>query len=137
MELVRLLALVNFIVQIALMGVVVYAGYLAGKRNLRKHCTVMRIAVALQILATIAVMGPSFLGHTVNHGALPPWFFAEIVTHAVMGLAIIGIWVFVNLARTGVIKVRWRLQGIMRVAFFLWSAVFAIGMHMYLLLWVF
>lgn len=135
MDIVRLLVLVNFVVQIALMGVVVYAGFLAGKKNLRKHCTVMRVAVGVQIAAILGVMGPSFLGYTTNR-AVAPLFYAEMVAHVVIGLTIIGIWVFVNLVQTGVIRFSRRLQGIMRTAFFLWCAAFAIGIHMYLAIWV-
>ncbi|MBI2852465.1 MAG: hypothetical protein HYX84_05140 [Chloroflexi bacterium] len=135
METVRLLAMVNLIVQVVLMGVVVYAGFVASARNLRKHCAIMRVAVAVQLIAILAVMAPSLLGYTVNR-ALAPLFYAEMLAHAIIGLTIVGIWVFVNLVQTGVIKFRRRLLGIMRTAFFLWAAAFAIGVHMYLVIWV-
>ena len=135
MTAVRAFALANFILQIALVAVLVYARFLSVKKNLEKHCAVMRIVVPVQLVAVGTVMGPSLIGYA-NSQALVPWFYTEVVIHAVFGLTIVGIWVFVNLAQMGVIKFQGRLQGIMRTAFFLWLASFAIGVHIYAKIWL-
>jgi len=56
-----------------------YAAFLAKKKDLRKHCKILRIAVLLQIAAIGAVMLPSMLGY-IDNGApgyysIPRYYF--------------------------------------------------------------
>ncbi len=132
---VRMLTLVNLVLQIALLGMLVLAVYLARKRKLPKHCTVMRIIVPVQIAAIAVVMMPSFLGY-VTSGVPVTVFFIEMVAHGVLGLTVLAIWIFVNLAQMGLIRVRRRLLLPMRLALGLWLLSFAIGAHMYFTLWL-
>lgn len=132
---IRMFTLVNLVLQIALMGVLVFAVYLAHKKKLLKHCTVMRIIVPVQIAAIAVVMLPSFLGY-VTSGVPVTIFFIEMVAHGVLGLAVLALWIFVNLAQMGLIKVRRRLLFPMRLALVLWLISFAIGVHMYFTLWL-
>ncbi len=132
---VRLLTQANFILQITLMGMLFFAIYLARKKKLTKHCTIMRIAVPVQIAAIAVVMLPSFLGY-VTSGVPVTLFYIEMVAHSVLGLAVLIIWIFVNLAQMGLITVRRRLLTPMRLALGLWLVSFAIGAHMYFTLWL-
>ena len=131
----RILTQANFILQIALMGVLVFAAYLARNKKLVKHCTVMRIIVPVQIAAIVVVMLPFFLGY-VTSGVPVTWFYIEMLAHAVLGFSVLAIWIFVNLAQAGLIRVRRRLLAPMRLALGLWLVSFAIGAHMYITLWL-
>ena len=53
----------NMIVQLALVSMIFYAAYLARKGRLERHCTVMRIAIIVQILSIAVVMLPRMVGY--------------------------------------------------------------------------
>ncbi|MDP3879863.1 MAG: hypothetical protein Q8Q07_06125 [Dehalococcoidales bacterium] len=131
---IRTLVLMNFILQIALVGALFFAAYLARNRKLARHCMVMRIMVPVQIAAAAVVMVPSFLSYTTG-GVPVTWLYIEMVFHGALGLGIVVIWIFVNLAQAGIMRVRRRLQFPMRLAFSLWLVNFALGSHMYFILW--
>ncbi len=132
---VRILTQANFFLQIALIGMLVFAVYLARNKKLTRHCTVMRIIVPVQIAAIAVVMLPSLLGY-VTSGVPVTLFYIEMVSHGVLGLSVVAIWIFVNLAQAGLIRVRRRLLAPMRLALGLWLVSFAIGAHMYFTLWL-
>ncbi len=132
---VRVLTQVNFFLQITLMGMLVFAIYLARNKKLTRHCTVMRVTVPVQIASIAVVMLPSFLGY-VTSGVPVTLFYIEMVSHGVLGVSVVVIWIYVNLAQAGLIRVRRRLLVPMRLAFGLWLVSFAIGMHMYFTLWL-
>ncbi|MBI2849480.1 MAG: hypothetical protein HYX80_00375 [Chloroflexi bacterium] len=119
-----------FVLQVVQVGVLFIAAYLARRKLLKQHCLVMRIAVLIQIGAIARVMFPSLLlqlqSQTVD------WFYFELLAHALAGLSVIGIWIFINLAFMGVIRWRRRLVWPMRVALGLWLLTFALGAHIYL-----
>jgi len=60
---VKNLAMINLMIQIFLVILLSYAAFLAKKKDLRKHCMIIRIAVLLQIAAIGAIMLPSLLGY--------------------------------------------------------------------------
>ena len=127
------LALVSLIVQILLLGTMFIAAYLAKKkRQLIKHCMIMRIAVPVQILTMLALMLPSMLGQIP---ARPEgWLFnLELPIYIVLGLLVVILWIFVNLAFRGIVKVR-RLVLPMRITFSAWLITQALGLHIYLTL---
>jgi len=62
----KTLALINLSVQFFLILLLNYAAFLAKKRNLHKHCTIIRIAAGIQIAAIVAVMWGSMLGYLGN-----------------------------------------------------------------------
>ena len=133
---IRTLALLNFITQILLLGIVITAAYLAKvKRNLTRHCNVMRVAVIVLILSIVVIMAPSLFNHLRVRPPLS-WFYVEMALHVALGLGIIGIWVYANLCLKGILKMRGRLLVSMRVAFIMWVVSFALGVHMYILTWV-
>ena len=64
---IQTLTLINLVIQILLMVTILVAAYLARvKRQLLKHCTIMRIAILVQIMATAVVMLPAMLGYIQN-----------------------------------------------------------------------
>ncbi|MBI4303364.1 MAG: hypothetical protein HY665_03395 [Chloroflexi bacterium] len=131
---VKTFALVNLIVQAVLIGVVGFSGYLARvKRELQKHCTVMRIAVPVLIVTVILVMAPSFAGYLSSPFS---WFYAGMLLHVASGLTVISVWVYANLVMMGVVKARGRLVVPMRIAASLWVVAFILGLVMYLAIWL-
>lgn len=132
---VRILAITNLTVQLLLIIIVSAAAYLAKKRQLKKHCTIMMVAVPVQIVAIAGVMLPSMLGY-VRYGQLGSSFNIEIWTHHVLGLAVIALWIYINLVFRGLIKIPGRLVIHMRLAFVLWLLVLFMGLHLYAVIWV-
>ncbi len=130
------LVLINLVVQLLLVVTIFVAAYLArAKRQLIRHCTIMRVAVLVQIVSIAAFMLPSMLGYLQNNA--PGWLFSlEIPVHHGLGLVVVALWIYVNLAFKGIIKTRWRLVIPMRLAFGCWLVTFILGSHIYLFLWV-
>ena len=76
----QMLMTVNLVVQILLIITVFGAVYLARRKKLTKHCTVIRVAVPIQIVAILVVMLPSMLGFIENVPSLP-FFYPEVLIH--------------------------------------------------------
>jgi len=111
------------------------AVFLVKKRNLGKHCVIMRVAVLLQIVATAGVMLPSMLGYIENEQR-SIFFNMEMLVHHTLGLIVIAIWIYINLVFAGVMRIRVRLETSMRLALASWILALIIGLHMYLLIWM-
>jgi hypothetical protein len=127
-------AVINLIAQLLLLAAVIIAARLARKKKLKTHCTMMMVAVPVQILAAAAVMLPSMLGY-VRHGDPGSLFNIEIWVHHMMGLAVVALWVYMTLAFRKVIKVKHRLRKPMIVTFWLWLITLALGAHLYITIW--
>ncbi len=132
----KTLFMVNLIVQALLMVLVLGAAYLAKrKKNFGVHCSIMRIAVLLQIATIAVVMLPSMLGF-LRLGQRGLFFNVEMLVHHGLGLVIIALWVLINLLFMGVIRIQARLVPLMRSAFILWIIVFLLGLHLYFVVWL-
>ena len=132
---VRILAITNLTVQLLLIITVFVAAYLAKRRQLKNHCSIMMVAVPVQVIAIAVIMLPSMLGY-VRYGQPVSSFNIEIWIHHILGLAVIALWIYINLVFRGVIKIRSRLVIPMRLAFVLWLLVLVMGLHLYVLIWV-
>ncbi len=128
-------AIVNTTIQILLIMTVSGAVFLVKKRNLGKHCVVMRVAVLLQIIAIAGVMLPSMLGYIENEQR-GIFFNIEMLVHHTLGLIVIAIWIYINLVFAGVMRIRVRLAIAMKLALASWILALIIGLHMYLLIWM-
>ena len=128
-------AMINLTVQVLLIMSVSAAVFLVKKRNLGKHCVVMRVAVLLQIIAIASVMLPSMLGYIENEQR-SIFFNMEMLVHHTLGLIVIAIWIYINLVFAEVMKIRVRLETAMRLALASWILSLIIGLHMYLLIWM-
>ena len=128
-------AMVNLAIQVLLIMTVSGAVFLAKKRNLGKHCAVLRVAVPLQIIAIAVVMLPSMLGYIENEYR-GKFFNIEMLVHHTLGLIVIAIWIYINLVFAGVMRMRGRLATAMRLALVAWILALIIGIHMYLLIWM-
>ena len=131
----RTLALINLAVQAFLVLAVFGAAYLAKRRrDFRKHCTIMRIAVPLQIIAVVFIMLPSLRDH-IRYGQ-PGLLNIEMLAHHVLGAAVIVLWVYINLVFLGVVKQSGRPVLAMRLAFASWVVSLFMGIHIYFMIWV-
>jgi uncharacterized membrane protein YozB (DUF420 family) len=128
---VKNLAMINLMVQILLVIILSYAAFLAKKKDLRKHCKILRIAVLLQIAAIGAIMLPSLLGY-IENGAPGILFNTEILFHHTLGILVIGLWIYINLVYAKIIRWPGNFRSIMRSAYVLWILAFIIGLHLYI-----
>jgi len=126
----KTLALINFAVQLFLILLLNYATFLAKKRDLHKHCTIIRIASGIQIAAIIAVMWESMLGYLRNDadGIL---FNMELLIHHSMGILVILLWIYINLVFSRIIRSRGNFKNAMKLAYIVWTFTFILGMHIY------
>lgn len=132
---VKTLAMANLTVQVLLIIIVSGAAYLAKKRELGRHCMTMRVAVPIQIIATVSVMLPSLLGY-LEHGTPSVFFEGEILTHHTLGLAVIALWIYINLVFAGKAKIGVKLVTVMRLSFTLWILALLLGLYLYVQIWV-
>ncbi|MBI4285490.1 MAG: hypothetical protein HY670_06275 [Chloroflexi bacterium] len=128
---VRMLATVNLVVQALLLVTVIVAIVLAKKRQLVRHCNVVRAAIGLQILLIAVIMTPAMLGYIAS--AAP--FNLEVFIHHSLGVIVVLMWIYFNLVVTGVVKMRHRLVWPMRTAFLLWVIAFFLGLRLYLMIY--
>ena len=124
----------NLAFQMIMAIAIVYAGFLARRRQLDRHCRVMRFAIAGQILSIAAVMLPQLIGLVdvlpIDTGnGLLMW------GHHSLGLLVVGLWVYINLVMTGKITVKGRLIGVMRLALVSWMVSLALGIYLFSLRW--
>lgn len=125
---VKTLIMINLIVQIFLVILLSYASFIVRKKDLRKHCSINRIAVIIQIAAILFFMLPSMLG-SVKNGIL---FNFEILFHHTLGIVLIGLWIYINLVYSGIIKWPDNFKLFMRSAYILWILAFIVGLHIYI-----
>jgi len=124
---VKTLVMINLAVQILLIILLSYSSFIVRKKDLRKHCSINRIAVVIQIAAILFFMLPSMLGF-VKNGILSD---LEILFHHTLGILLIGLWIYINLAYSKIIKGPDNFKLFMRSAYILWTLAFIIGLHIY------
>jgi uncharacterized membrane protein YozB (DUF420 family) len=132
---VKTIAEINLGVQLLLTLALIGAVYLAKNKKFGSHCKVMRITVPVQILAILAIMLPSMNGYLV-HGTPGPLFRAEMLAHHSIGLAIIVLWVYINLIFLGYVKPRFKIRTAMRLALAFWVLSLVMGFHMFVSIYV-
>lgn len=131
---VRILAAINFSVQVSLMIAVFFAAYVAKKKKeFQKHCTILRVAIFLQIIAILFVMLPSITGYILNEEK-GIFFNTELLIHHFLGISVVLLWVYINLVVAGRIKLFGSLVFYMRMVMALWVLTFLIGLHVYWLI---
>ena len=131
----KTIALMNLIFQILLIAAVFGVAYLAKKKkDFRKHCIILRIAIPLQVIAIAGIMLPSMLGY-IRLGQRDLLFNIEMLTHHTLGLVVILLWVYINLVFIGIVKTRGAPVLAMRVALILWVLTLLMGLHTFILLW--
>lgn len=132
---VKTLATINLLVQLLLIVIVLIAVSQVKKRKPGRHCAIMRSTVPVQVIAIITVMLPSMLGYIRNER--PGIFFSTgMLVHHLLGLAVVVLWIYINLLFMGKVRGKYRLATIMRLALALWVSALLLGLQMYVLIWV-
>jgi uncharacterized membrane protein YozB (DUF420 family) len=128
---IRTLATANLVVQLVLIALVLIAVYLARRGRVVRHCTIVRVTVAVQIIAILAVMLPSLLGYVENVPPIP-FLYPELLIHHILGLVLIAIFIYVNLEVGRIIRPVVKRKNAMRTALGVWLITIALGVNIYL-----
>ncbi|MGA3199183.1 MAG: DUF420 domain-containing protein [Halobacteriota archaeon] len=128
---IRTLATANLVVQLVLIALILGAVYLARRGRVKRHCTIVRGAVVVQIIAILVVMLPSLLGYVANIPPIP-FLYPELLVHHILGLVLIAIFIYVNLEVGHVIRPVVKRKDAMRTALGVWLVAFALGIIIYL-----
>jgi hypothetical protein len=130
------LAWANLAFEAALLLAVLTAAYLARKKKKFKiHCSIMRVAVPLQLIIIAVVMLPSMVG-LIERGQSGWIFNTAMLVHHSLGLAVVILWVVINLLFVGIIKINMDLKILMRAAFFSWMMVLLLGAFLFKGIWL-
>lgn len=95
---------------------------------------IVRAAVIVQIIAIAIIMLPSLLGYVEN--IKPNLFLGEMLAHHTIGLALILLWVYINLVFMGWMGSGIKLKTLMRTALMLWIISLILGIHMYTMIYL-
>jgi putative membrane protein len=126
---VKTLALINLLVQLFLILLLNYAAIFAKKKDLNKHCNIIRIAAGIQIAAIVSIMWESMVGYLGNGQDIS--FNIELLIHHSLGILLILLWIYINLVFAGIIRLRGELRNIMKSAYIIWTFTFILGLHIY------
>jgi hypothetical protein len=124
----------NLVLQLILTAALAFAVSLAKRKNFQKHCFVLRLAVLAQILAILALMSPA-MGHILEPGLPNILFQVEVLMHHSLGLAVVLLWIYINLVSLGRLQARLALKPAMQAAASFWVISIILGFHIYLKLY--
>ncbi|MDQ1261213.1 MAG: hypothetical protein QG575_394 [Euryarchaeota archaeon] len=124
----------NFILQLILVAALAFAVFLAKKKSFQRHCLILRLAVAAQILAVLVLMSPAMVA-ILEPGRPNGLFQAEVLLHHSLGLVVVLLWIYINLVYMGRLKARLAPRRAMQAAAGLWVASLILGFHIYLKLY--
>ena len=126
--------LLNIALQLILAAALCAAVFLAKKKRFQRHCLVLRLAVAAQIIAILALMSP-VMGTILEPGRPNGLFQVEVLLHHGLGLVVVLLWIYINLVYLGRLKARLAPKLAMQAAAGLWVVSFILGFHIYLKLY--
>ncbi len=124
-------AFINLSVQFLLILLLNYATFLAKKRDLHKHCTIIRITAFIQIAAIVAVMWGPMLGYLGND-TQDILFNMELLIHHSLGILLITLFIYINFVFLKITRSRGNLRNIMKAAYIIWTFTFILGLHIYI-----
>ncbi len=124
----------NLALQLILVAALGVAVFLAKRKRFQRHCLVLRLAVAAQILAILALMSP-VMGAILEPGRPNGLFQAEVLLHHSLGLVVVLLWIYINLVYLGRLRARLAPRWAMQAAAGLWVASLILGFHIYLKLY--
>ena len=120
----------NLILQLALSVALIYALLLARKREFKSHCLALRLAFAAQILAILLLMSPA-MGTVLEPERPPSFLVAEILLHHALGLAVIPLFIYINLVYKRRLSPRFSMRSAMQAAAGMWATSLFMGFHIY------
>lgn len=120
----------NLILQLALAAALIYALLLARRREFRRHCLALRLAFAAQILAILLLMSPA-MGIVLEPGQSVSFLALEILIHHALGLAVIPLFIYINLVYERRFSSRFSMRSAMQAAAGMWATSLFMGFHIY------
>ncbi len=124
----------NLVVQVVLIAGVFAGAWLAWRRKLGRHCLFMRVLMGVQILLIGIIMAPQLARYVRTWGGFSA-FTVELIVHHVLGLVALALWIYINLAITGVVKAPRRYTWFMRSALATWTVSLGLGVYLFWYLW--
>jgi len=130
----RNVAIFNLAAQVLLIVGVFVGAWLGSRRKFGRHCLLMRVLMGVQILLIGVIMAPQ-LGRYVRDWSGFSGFTTELIVHHVLGIVALALWIYINLALTGVVKAPRRYTWFMRSALVAWVVSLALGVRLFWYLW--
>lgn len=128
------LALANLILQALLMVGALGGAFLGRRRHFRRHCLTIRILLVIEILAIGLIMAPS-LARYIKHWGGFSGLTTEIIIHHALGVVLLALWIFINLAYYGIVKRPRGFRRYMWAALAVWLVSLALGIQLYVRIW--
>ena len=139
MDYFQLIATISLIVQIVTLSIVISGYILKRKMQFRNHGTLMLVAIIMQFISFLLIMGPAFVSLAENGLIQKPILVSTVtIVHASLGGVVlaIGIWIAASWhLRTSIepcIKKKW----IMRYLIVAWISALILGITLYTLLYL-
>jgi hypothetical protein len=129
-----LIGSISLIVQILTLSIVIFGYILKRKMQYRNHGILMLVAIIMQFISFLLIMGPSFVS-LVENGfiQLPMWVSSVTIVHSILGGVVlaIGIWIatswHLRISIAPCIKKKW----IMRYLILAWISALILGVALY------
>jgi hypothetical protein len=134
MSVTKNVAIFNLVAQAILIAGVCVAAWLARRRKFGRHCLLMRVLMGAQILLIGIIMAPQFARDLRGQSGFSA-FTAELIVHHVFGVVALGLWIYINLAMTGVVKAPRRYKPFMWTALASWVVSLGLGAYLFWYIW--
>lgn len=140
MDYLALIASLSLVMQIATFSIVISGYILKRKMRFIAHGTLMLVAVVMQFVSFLLIMGPAFLSLAEN-GLIqrPIWISTVTFIHAILGGVALatGIWIAASWHLQTSIENCIKRKPIMRYLIVTWIFALILGITLYTLLYVF
>lgn len=127
-------ALFNLVAQMVLIVGVCAGAWLAWRRKFGRHCLLMRVLMGAQILLIGIIMAPQLARYFKGWNGFST-FTVELIVHHVFGLVALALFVYINLAMTGVVKAPRRYKRFMWSALASWVVSLGMGAYLFWYIW--
>ncbi|WP_321418103.1 hypothetical protein [uncultured Methanomethylovorans sp.] len=120
---------VNIELQLFILLLLAFSSYMAHSKKVQLHCSLMGIALFLQVLTIFFVMSPSL--SSVSGIQISNQLFLELWVHHITGLLVLLLVLYINLAVKGYVRFLGEPYRLMKPVALLWFVVFLGGIHIY------
>jgi len=122
--------------QAAILLALLYASYVAKKKDFRKHCSVMLVATVLNTASILFVMAPSFIGFMsmLRPSDLSQPIIATSVIHSMIGMIawVLSVLIILRMKRLIPLLPGFRLmKNVMLTTLILWLVAMFLGAYIY------
>lgn len=139
MDYILLIASLTLIVQIVTLSIVISGYIMKRRKRFIEHGTLMLVAVAMQSVSFLLVMGPAFLLIVGNGFVQRPILLSTVtIVHAILGGTALatGIWITLSWHLQTSITNCIRKRNIMRYLIITWILALILGITLYVLTYV-